>query len=422
MQDAIEIKQRRKQLLEESRLAALRDDPKNEMGESLDAMQDVWDSSHRHTWAGGLLKILQPSGAVFEPRELVECDKLHVIRQTEEAIRFGQLARANAATGEFLARRALKAEHKAEALRPRPYAQEHLISLNGASLQPTLDVCQGAVVRGIAFSPDGGAMATGDAACEARVWGRGLVPGARPWRSQRLLKGHMGAVTCVAFAPSGELGPGRVLFTGSGDWTVRQWAPAGPERRLELVGELPTAHRAHVLDLCYVRRAVAAAGGLRAPLLATAGGDNLVKVYALRAGARARLQSARSAQWSAASGASGASGASSGAREDICELRRSGEGAGEGGGARRAWGGGGHADWEVAASLRSHAGPVTAVRCSDAPLAFGHVLLASVSVDWTVKVRPLSGGAAGVAKPRSGQTATGASRGGDTRRAPRGRA
>ena len=82
-------------------------------------------------------------------------------------------ARANAATGEFLARRALKAEHKAEALRPRPYAQEHLISLNGASLQPTLDVCQGAVVRGIAFSPDGGAMATGDAACEARVWGTG---------------------------------------------------------------------------------------------------------------------------------------------------------------------------------------------------------------------------------------------------------
>ena len=39
--DAVAAAYMRKQLLEERRLAALNDEPKNEMGESLDAMQ-VW--------------------------------------------------------------------------------------------------------------------------------------------------------------------------------------------------------------------------------------------------------------------------------------------------------------------------------------------------------------------------------------------
>jgi WD40 repeat protein len=70
-------------------------------------------------------------------------------------------------------------------------------------------------VHGLAFSPDGGILATGSSDSTIRLW--------NPATGQHLrtIKGQKEAVSCVAFSPDG-----RILATGGSDSTVRLWNPA----------------------------------------------------------------------------------------------------------------------------------------------------------------------------------------------------
>ena len=64
----------------------------------------------------------------------------------------------------------------------------------------------------MAFSPDGGLLATAGDDHDVRLW----HPGSG--ECLRVLTGHAGSVRSLAFSPDG-----RMLATGSDDQTVRLW-------------------------------------------------------------------------------------------------------------------------------------------------------------------------------------------------------
>ena len=72
------------------------------------------------------------------------------------------------------------------------------------------------IVSGVAFSPDGHRLATASHDSTGRVWS--VVTG----KAEATLRGHEKPVLCVAWRPDGK-----VIATSSADRTVRNWAPDG---------------------------------------------------------------------------------------------------------------------------------------------------------------------------------------------------
>ncbi|HYN16654.1 MAG TPA: WD40 repeat domain-containing protein, partial [Actinomycetes bacterium] len=109
-------------------------------------------------------------------------------------------------------------------------------------------------VTSVAFSPDGGRVASGGANGTVLLWD--LATGAQA----RRLAGHTDAVRAVAFSPDGAL-----LATASGDRTLAVWDPATGEGLQRFTGHGDA-----------VRAVAVAPDGLH---IASGGGDGVVLVW-----------------------------------------------------------------------------------------------------------------------------------------------
>ena len=111
-------------------------------------------------------------------------------------------------------------------------------------------------VLGVAYSPDGGTLATAGADRTIRLWSL------EGYRTSRVLQGHEHEVNSVKFSPDGEL-----LVSASDDETVRLWNPATGELLDVLSG-----HTGNVRGLAFSPDGA---------LLATAGTDATIRLWNL---------------------------------------------------------------------------------------------------------------------------------------------
>jgi predicted NACHT family NTPase len=112
-------------------------------------------------------------------------------------------------------------------------------------------------VVSVAFSPDGGRLATASGDGTARVWD------AASGKQLALLEGHTDKVWSVTFSPDGAR-----LATASFDHTARVWDPASGKELADLTGHTD-----------YITAVAFSPDGGR---LATASGDNTARVWIAR--------------------------------------------------------------------------------------------------------------------------------------------
>jgi WD40 repeat protein len=146
--------------------------------------------------------------------------------------------------------------------RPRPRPPAGLITgLARVTHTSRLLVGHTGPVWGVAFSPDGGLLATTSGDRTVRLW---EMPSGRPHGQP--LTGHTAAVKDVAFSPDG-----RLLATAGADRTVRLWDVATGRPH----GEPITGHSAGIWAVAF---------SPDGRLLATAGADHTVRLWNVSSG------------------------------------------------------------------------------------------------------------------------------------------
>ncbi|MFD5710820.1 trypsin-like peptidase domain-containing protein [Streptomyces pharetrae] len=149
-----------------------------------------------------VLALVAAGGAVWQWRTVEEAQEAAVSR--ELAAHSDELVFTDPELASLLAVKAYRSSSTAEAV-------DSLRSVSSLPAHRRLAGHTGEV-RAVAYSPDGGTMATGGMDWSVRLWDTATM------KARARLPGHKDAVNAVAFSSDG-----RILATGSADNTVRLW-------------------------------------------------------------------------------------------------------------------------------------------------------------------------------------------------------
>ena len=172
----LERAMRTKQLMEERRVQALKDELLNEWGESLDALQATWrpSATSMQTYSQNVSAYARAMRE-REAEESRQRESFGVAKRADSRIQRLVLSESLRETAVYVEHRANKIGKAAASL---PFGANftyqdffHTDAVPGG-VAPCLDACQGAPVRCSTFSRTGAVLATGDNSCTVRLWAK----------------------------------------------------------------------------------------------------------------------------------------------------------------------------------------------------------------------------------------------------------